>query len=44
MYDLQGQLKVTLLFDHCRGSRGAINSRSMVAPLLQEQPESVQVK
>ncbi|XP_026276806.1 CDP-diacylglycerol--glycerol-3-phosphate 3-phosphatidyltransferase, mitochondrial isoform X3 [Frankliniella occidentalis] len=43
LVDLQGQLKVTLLFDHCRGSRGAINSRSMVAPLLQEHPSSVQV-
>ncbi|XP_034249021.1 CDP-diacylglycerol--glycerol-3-phosphate 3-phosphatidyltransferase, mitochondrial [Thrips palmi] len=43
MVDLQGQLKVTFLLDHCRGSRGNINSRSMIAPLLEEQPDSVQV-
>lgn len=43
MVDLQGHLKVTFLLDHCRGSRGNMNSRSMVAPLLEEQPDSVQV-
>ncbi|KAK3912093.1 CDP-diacylglycerol--glycerol-3-phosphate 3-phosphatidyltransferase, mitochondrial, partial [Frankliniella fusca] len=43
LVELKGKLKVTLLFDHCRGSRGTLNSRSMVAPLLQEQPSSVQV-
>lgn len=44
MIERQGQIKVTFLLDHCRGSRGNINSRSMVVPLLEEQPDSVQVK
>lgn len=41
--DSNGQLRVTLLFDYCRGSRGTVSSRSMVAPLLKEQHTAVQV-
>lgn len=43
MINMQGHLKVTFLFDYCRGSRGTVNSRSMVAPLLQQQSNLVQV-
>jgi CDP-diacylglycerol--glycerol-3-phosphate 3-phosphatidyltransferase len=37
------KIKVEILLEHTRGSRGAINSRTMLLPLLQEFNDCVSV-
>lgn len=41
--DEEGQLQVDILLDCTRGSRGEVNSRTMLLPLLRDFPSKVRV-